>query len=216
MRRIVRRIRADDGFSIVELMTSVALLTLVPIVFGSTIITIQRAVNTASGRSQKNDAAQLAIAEIDRQIRSGNVFYDPASESDATNGIVAGQALRVYTQANAPTNTPAYRCVQWRVNTSNQLQTRWWAPAVAGVSNYAGSVTSWRTVVDDVVNRTTSPAVSAFALVTPVSGTTARTIQVRILTDRSDDQSSTPQEIKASITGRNTQFNYSSTACSYP
>ena len=211
-----RRVSDDRGFSLVELATTVALLTLVPIVFGTALISMQKSVNTASGRSQKNDAARLAVAEIDRQIRSGNVFYDPSSETDVANGIVAGQALRVYTQANAPTNTPAYRCVQWRVNTSGQLQTRWWAPAVAGVSNYADTVTDWRTVVDDVVNRTSDPTIPAFSLISPVGGTTARTIKMRIATDRSDDHSSTPQEVQASITGRNTQFNYSSTACNYP
>ena len=118
----------------------------------------------------------------------------------------------MYTQANAPTNTPAYRCVQWHVTSDKKLQSRWWPPKVAGTSYYS-QATSWRTVVDDVVNRTVSPTVPAFTLTTPVAGTTARTIQVRFVTDATGDTKSL--EVDASITGRNTQFNYSSDACTH-
>ena len=207
------RMRGDRGTSMVELTVALAILLLVPIVFGDFLINMQNAVSRATSGTERNDNARLASEEIDREIRSGNVFYDPASEGDATNGIVANQGLRVYTQANAPTNTPAYRCVQWRVTTDKKLQSRWWPPKEGAVSYYS-QATSWRTVVEDVVNRTTSPTVPAFTLTTPVAGTTARTILVRFVTQASSDTKSL--EVDASITGRNTQFNYSSSVCNYP
>lgn len=216
IRRIFgRRLRDERGFTLTETLVTIALLTLVPLTFGNALFRMQSTVSSAQGGSQRNDAVRLAVSEIDRQIRSGNVFYNPANESDTANGIVAGQSLRVYTQANAPTNDPGERCVQWRINTDGELQTRWWQPRDANQSYYSSTVTAWRTVAGDIVNRTVSPAVSAFTLDT-TSGYGSRLIKIRMLTDRADDGSSTPVEVDASVTGRNTQYGYPNNICDYP
>lgn len=203
-----RALKHEGGFSLAETMVVVAILSLVPVVFGNTLITLQRGVNTASGGTQRNDAVRLAVAEIDRQIRSGNVFYNPSAENDAANGIVANYSLRVYTQANAPTMTPGNRCVQWRINTSKQLQTRWWQPG-----SYASTKTDWRIVADDIVNRVNNTP--AFTL-DPTVGYGSRLIKIALVSDRTDDGSSRPQEVDASVTGRNTQYGYPNNVCDYP
>ena len=209
------RVQQDRGFTLTETLVTISIMVIVPLTFGNALFRMQSDVSNAQGGSQRNDDIRLAVSEIDRQIRSGNVFYNPASESDAANGIVAGMSLRVYTQANAPTNNPGERCVQWRINDSGQLQTRWWQPRTTSTSFYSSTVTAWRTVAEDISNRTASPAVAAFTLDT-TSGYGSRLIKIRMLTDRTDDGSGTPLEVDASVTGRNTQYGYPNNICDYP
>ncbi|HMC70443.1 MAG TPA: hypothetical protein VKJ07_14910, partial [Mycobacteriales bacterium] len=192
----------------VELLVTMVLMSFVGLIFGVTLNSMQRTVAVADGRSQRNDALRLAVGEIDRQIRSGNVFYDPKNETDPSNDIVPNMSLRVYTQANAPSSNPGNRCVQWRI-TAAKLQTRQWAPA-----DFAGTVSPWRTVTADVTNRSAVPNIPAFTLdATPGYG--SRLIKIRMVSDRIDDAGK-QEEVTASVTGRNTQYGYPNNICDIP
>ena len=87
----------------------------------------------------------------DRQIRSGNVLYDPGTENDAANGITPGQSVRIYTQANVAAR--GQRCVQYRIY-GGSLQQRSWST----IWRTDASVSPWRIVADNVVNATVSRA----------------------------------------------------------
>ena len=88
------------------------------------------------------DQARLGVQQLDRQIRSGNLIYNPAAENDSANGIQPGLSLRVYTQSNS-----VQRCVQWRIY-NKLLQTRSWTTTW----QVDDIVTAWRTVADHIVN----------------------------------------------------------------
>ena len=164
MRALAERLRAvardERGMSLVELMVSVALMTIVAVIFTTVLLSIQQAVIRQQARSEINDQARLALEQMDREIRSGNVLYDPADESPAT---CAGKdcepfySLRVYTQANAPTRIPPQQCVQWVIDDQQLFRRAWDVGA-------ASSLSGWRMVAEGIVNREPSVAVPAFEL----------------------------------------------------
>src|SRR5258708_8346460 len=106
-------------------------------------MTVTGAIQTTAGRQEgrvrRNDEARLALAQLDREIRSGNVLYDPMTESNVSGDIVPGMSLRVYTQADAPNRNPGNQCSQWRI-TNGTIQTPRWATA-----DPSGTLPTWRT-----------------------------------------------------------------------
>jgi prepilin-type N-terminal cleavage/methylation domain-containing protein len=210
------RLRSQEGFTLLELMVASALMLVVMGIFVTTMGVVQKAVNRETGRSESNDQARLAVEELDREIRSGNLLYDPALETGPTgSGVVAGMSLRIYTQTNATSRNPGNRCVQWRI-VSDELQRRDWA--TIWQEDPALYVTPWRVVADHVVNMdpdghpNTSDAISAFVLDSdPVKG--GRTVVISILVNQSRS-SGRNVNIQESVTGRNTQYGYPNNICS--
>ena len=83
----VRRLRRDErGMSLPELLIAMSILSIVLLVFGSVLATVQGAVVRQDSLSQTLDQSRLALQQLDREMRSGNVLYDPALE----NGIGPG------------------------------------------------------------------------------------------------------------------------------
>jgi prepilin-type N-terminal cleavage/methylation domain-containing protein len=191
-----RRLRGDEGLTLVELLVAMMILGIVMTVMTSVLISIQRAVVTQDNRSTNLNQARLALQTIDRQVRSGNLLYNPNIESPAYFQI------RIYTQSNAPTYGAA-RCVVWQINSSEQLITRSW-PA-----NQPDLATGWYIAATGVVNRDVSPSVNAFTL-----ASTNRTISLTFLVnaDLTHYPNST-QYLRASLTGRNTSFGYPFDVC---
>jgi type II secretory pathway component PulJ len=191
--------RDERGTTAAELMVVTALLGTVLAVVFSVLISVQNTENRANVRSQTNDQVRLAIEQIDRQVRSGNMLYDPASEgSNAGTGIAPGFSMRIYTQANG-----LERCVQWRVM-NGTLQSRSWTQTW----QLDNQVSGWRTVAEHVVNGTGSPPFSLDA------GTRfgQRLVNIDMIANvRSDTGSNV--EAKSSVTGRNTQYGYDPVVC---
>lgn len=153
--------REERGMTLVELMVSVALMMIVATIFTTVLLAMQRAVIRQQARSEMNDQARLAMEQMDREIRSGNVLYAPEEEalSAACGGKTCerGYTLRVYTQSNAPTRVPPIQCVQWVVD-GQGLWRRAWA------SGAATSLDGWRLVAEHVVNQDVPTPVAAFSM----------------------------------------------------
>src|SRR5687768_13548070 len=103
--------------SLVELLISMGIFSIVLSVFFAVLFSVQQGVARSTSRSLTNDNARIALQQIDREVRSGNVFYDPSAQQ--------GLVLRVYTQTNAPSRG-GHRCIEWRVS-DQALQSRSWA-----------------------------------------------------------------------------------------
>lgn len=199
------RLRDEAGTTLAETLITVALIGVVLTMFLVALESMQTGVVRAEGRSARNDEVRLALAQMDREIRSGNVLYDPADEvPDPANDIVPSMSMRIYTQSNAPTRNPGNQCVQWRIS-GGTLQTRMWA------DDPNPPATPWRTVARDIVNRDLPTPVPAFAL-DPNPSYYKRIIQITLVVDRADDAAA-PQETTLSITGRNTRYEQSDTVC---
>jgi type II secretory pathway pseudopilin PulG len=198
--------RREDGFTLVELMIVVFMMTIVVVVFTSIFENVNEGVARQRDRSVANDEARLAIEQLDREIRSGNVLHDPASEA------VPYYGFRIYSQANATTRgSSAYAdatgatCVQWLLNDDEELVRRFWLPGDPTV------VSDWRVLASHVVNRTLATPVPAFSL-DPASS--SRTVVVTLMLDADTAETvSRPVRITTSLTGRNTTLGFSETVC---
>ena len=195
--------------TLVELLVSMSIFTLVVVIFLTTLSAVQRTTNRQTADSVNNDDARLAMIELDREIRSGNVLYDPAT--DTYPGVPSGFLLRIYTQSNANTRTPSpgYVCRLWQVTADGKLQTRTWPPLDPA------DATPWLTVTTGIVNRVVSPTVTAFSRSDPASATGGRIVNITLLVN--DNYAQHPNEtvrIQQAITGRNTSYGFPVNVCS--
>jgi len=155
------------------------------------LIAVQRQSSGIQARELSVGNARVALAQMDRQIRSGNVLYDPATE-------VLPLSMRVYTQANGDE-----RCVQWQVF-DGTLRTRSWSPSW----RTDGKVSGWTTVAHGLRN-TTSP----FSLQGGSTPYSSRLVDIRLLV-RGPRSGERPTEVQTSLSGRNTLYGYDPGVCS--
>ncbi len=199
------RLRPQEGMTLVEMMVTTALLGVVSAMFMAIMASVQSGVEKQIDRSNDNDQVRLAVQQLDREIRSGNVLYNPNNTAYLPSGTPAGMGMLVYTQNNANIRNPGNRCVQWRI-INGELQRRDWA-----TGDPTGTVSTWRVIADNVVNATLSPQVPAFVLDTdPNKG--SRIVNVTIVT-QTNVNSGNPIRISASLTGRNTSYGYPLSVC---
>ena len=188
--------------SLVELVVAMAILSIVMLVFTTTLSSIQRAVVEEDVRMRLNDQARLAMQSIDRLVRSGNILYDPVDESgnDPFDGAATGYMFRIYTQAEQSAAQDA-RCALWMVNDEQELIYRTW-PILA-----PEDASNWQIVAEGIVNRDLNQP--AFTL-----DSAGRTIAVHFHVN--PDLANRPQAtqmVEASLTGRNTSFGYPVQLC---
>ena len=192
----------ERGATLIEVSFTLLILGLVMAVFMTVVASLQTATARQDGRVRRNDEARLALAQLDREIRSGNVLYDPSVEVDPDGDIVPSMSLRIYTQADAPRR--GFMCAQWRI-TDDKLQTRRWSTEPGSES------TAWWTVATGIVNRSVTPQVPAFSL-DSAAAYGGRIMKIVLVVDRADDAGQ-PMTFDLSITGRNTQYGYPSDVC---
>lgn len=198
MRRTLRRLRREDsGFTIVEMaVVCVVLATVLALAF-DVMLNVMRDTNTVSNRADTTAQIRLAIQKIERQVVSGNVLYNPSSETPPD------YSMRVYTQANG-----LKKCVQWLVaqqaDGTDQLKMRSWDP------NDAASVTSWQVLARNIVNH--KLAKKPFQLHGPTSAYGSRIIDVDLVAQTGSDGQ--PAEMSTSISGRNTLYGFDQSLCS--
>ncbi|HJP65022.1 MAG TPA: hypothetical protein VKA30_01810 [Actinomycetota bacterium] len=197
-RRIRDRAHSEAGMSLAELMVGMLILGIIVPVLLTTLVSVQTRVGREQDRSLTNDQARLAVEELDREIRSGNLLYDPASETPPF------MTLRIYTQTNATTRDPGNRCVQWRLQ-NGQLQRRDWSITW----RTDGKVSSWRLVADHIVNQEVSPTVPAFVLDSNAAG---RSVNVTLVVNQKASSGSNVR-VETTVSGRNTQFGYPVNVC---
>jgi prepilin-type N-terminal cleavage/methylation domain-containing protein len=218
VRRIRRlRRRPEAGFTLIEMVITVSILSLVLIIVTSVLFSVQSSFSRETIRSDTNDQARLAVQQLDREVRSGNLLYNPYPAaplppwaSDPANGIYPGMSLLIYTQTNATTQTPGNRCVQWRIM-NQQLQSRDWSTEW----RTDDIVDPWRVIATGIQNQVVNPQVSAFTL-DPDTNKGGRTMVVTLLVNTNTTSNTTngnTESFQLSVTGRNTSYGYPSTVC---
>jgi prepilin-type N-terminal cleavage/methylation domain-containing protein len=183
----------DRGVTLVEvLITMMIFSVLMTFVYGL-LITIQKQTRDIEKRADSVESARNALEQIDRQVRSGNVLYDPALET-------LPLSMRVYTQANG-----VERCVQWQV-TGGILRSRSWSPTW----QTDGLVSDWHTVARNILNTTASPP---FALQGGTTAYSSRLVDVSFKV-KNADAGGRVLDVKTSLSGRNTLYGYDPGICS--
>jgi prepilin-type N-terminal cleavage/methylation domain-containing protein len=195
----LRRLDDQRGMTLVELVVAMAVLSIAMVILLSTLTSIQTASVREDVRSRTINEARLAMQSIDRQVRSGNLLYQPNA---------GGYTLLIYTQAYAVQDQAVFgttsRCALWTINSQNQLMYGYWEP------NDPTPTSTWQVIAEGVLNRVASPAVTAFSL-----DPTGRTMTVQLLVNADATNSPTATErLQTSVTGRNTSFGYPLAVCS--
>lgn len=210
-RRTVRcRTGPDDGLTLIEMMVTMVVFSIAIAMVYSALILVQSKTQLVQDSAAATSQVRLALAQIDRQVRSGNVLYSPINEqafvaSCADDGVDSGSCMRVYTQANG-----SERCVQWQVvgdgahPGTSILRTRSWA------TNWTtgGPSSDWGTVARGLV----VPAGSyPFTLEGAATAYNARLLNVRF--EAQDPRRDDPVVIGSSLSGRNTNYGYDAGQC---
>ena len=196
MRNLLQQIRRQDGergTTLVELLISMTIFSVALAMTYMVLITVQKQTKDQTSRADSVGNARIALAQIDRQVRSGNVLYNPASET-------LPLSMRVYTQANGD-----QRCVQWQVY-NGKLRTRSWSPTW----QTDGLVSGWAIVAHDVVNTTATPP---FALQGGSTAYGSRLVDIALLV-KSPTAGGKPINVTSSLSGRNTAYGYDPGVCS--
>lgn len=212
--RLLRRRRdrpGEDGFTLVEMLVIMIVLGVaIPLVF-SAVLLVQRQVGDVAGSAEAAGQVRLALAQIDRQVRSGNVLYSPEDEDDhvpsceSVDGSHAGTCMRIYTQADG-----VPRCVQWQVLPdgaapgTDLLRSRSWPPDwVTG-----GGVSDWSTVARGLVP---DPSAAPFRLEADGAyGSRLLRVHLEALDRR---RAENPVVLSSSLSGRNTNYGYDAGQC---
>ncbi|MBV8984800.1 MAG: type II secretion system protein [Acidimicrobiia bacterium] len=199
------RRRADQaGFTLVETLIASALLGVVLTMCYAFLASMQMEVGRVDSRQQSNDQATLAAHELDREVRSGNVLYDPTQEgsnagtSPDGSAIPPGFSVRIYTQANG-----IQRCVQWRVVDTGVLQKRSWADQWE--NDPSTLVSGWRTVATGIVNPTSQPPFSLDSSAGDATKSVSRLVDVDFVANANSTLGASA-EVQLSVAGRNTEY----------
>ena len=214
--RFRRRLGRQDGFTLIELLIAITLMSIVMAVFGTTLASVQRTAMKEDRLSQSNDQARLALEQIDREMRSGNVLYSPALENGSGAGALTSctgclpyYTMRIYTQTNADTRYSGfgsgYVCVMWQIDSQQRLLERTWPP------EQPEEASDWRIVATGIVNRTVGT--QAFSLDSdPLKGNRTLNVTLKINSQYSKDPAST-MTLQDAFTGRNTSYGYPVSVC---
>jgi prepilin-type N-terminal cleavage/methylation domain-containing protein len=204
-----RRSSGDAGFTLAEMLVSMIVLSIaLTVAFGAVIIVMQK---SNDAQQSANAAAELRIglAQIDRQVRSGNVLFSPSDEDDWVTscqdlGGNAGTCMRIFTQSNGD-----QKCVQWQVVDDGSgagtmvLRSRSWETDW----KTGGTVGAWGVVARDLVLDGTAP----FTLMGASTPYNERMLQVHLAVQ--DERRDAPVTVDSSLTGRNTSYGYDSGQC---
>ncbi|WP_084126580.1 prepilin-type N-terminal cleavage/methylation domain-containing protein [Demequina sp. NBRC 110054] len=225
MPRTWKRRPDDAGLTLTELLISMAIFGVLMAIVFTALISVTYMSKDTLGQVRAIEEARLGVSQIDRQIRSGNVILDPASESVATSGVGAFFSMRINTQEDGDD-----MCVQWRVIDSDgdgfgDLQFRKWEPG------NTGSVTDWGVVARNLVEMDVSPTSEAdidpddpttwppfWVDTTNTSTTTAQFVRVTLrLKDPDARDSAKAVSVSTVVTGRNSVIGYPESKCqAYP
>jgi prepilin-type N-terminal cleavage/methylation domain-containing protein len=190
-----RRRHPDGGVTLVEVLVSTVVFAIAISLTVSVLITISRQTRDNLARSDSVDSARIGLSQIDRLVRSGNLFYDPA-----TSG---GMSVLVFTQANGER-----QCAEWRVQADGQLRSRSWSPTWQTDGQVSGWTTFARNLVNNAAGYTATPA---FTLTT--TGRDSQSVlNVRLLV-KNPDGGGDPVEVATTLSGRNTLFGYDPAVC---
>lgn len=207
----LRRQPDDEGFTLIELLVSMIVFSIAIAMVFSAVILLGGKTRQVEGSAEATSQVRQALAQIDRQVRSGNVLYSPAGEptfvaSCTTSTADSGSCMRVYTQSDG-----VAKCVQWQVLPdpaspgTSLLRSRTWSPDWQTVP---GGVDPWQTVARGLV---VSPSADPFTLASGGAyGSRLLNVHFEAIDERRGDDAVV---ITSSLSGRNTNYGYDAGQC---
>jgi type II secretory pathway component PulJ len=202
-----RRAHADEqGVTLVETLVAMIIFSGVMALLVGVIVDATRNMQRIQARTDTIDQSRLALMDIDRQVRSGDVLYNPAADPDPTAAamnVPSAQTwqMRIFTQTNG-----VQRCVQWQV-IGGVLRSRSWTPTW----QTDGLVSPWHIAGRGIVNTSTQ---SPFALrgAGASSAYQSRLLDVSLYV-QSKAIGGRPVLVSSSLAGRNTVYGIDGGIC---
>lgn len=197
----------------IELLIVMVLLAGVMALVYEVLVVVQKDTRRIAEREDAVTQTRQALAQIDRQVRSGNVLYSPANEAGVTAGCAAsssepaGDCMRIFTQSNGDA-----KCVQWQLTPdasrpgTQLLRTRSWSTSWQTDSQ----VSAWRTVARGL-NNATAAGEWPFAL-EATSSSSQRVLKVLVYA-QPKDESAQRVRLESSLSGRNTHYGFDPGTC---
>lgn len=168
--------RADSGFTLVELVVAMVILTIFFAAFTGVVAHFFDLNKRQQARAAGTDVARTMVETLDRQVRYANGINAPSQGGDGTwwvdwrTGSVGKQQT----------------CNQWRVTAAGAAQWRSWEPSL---TNPAAAVTpsGWRSIGDSVRADGSSPV---FALGAGLAGSASsrQTLTLDFAVSRAGDR----------------------------
>jgi hypothetical protein len=202
----------DVGTTLVELTVVMLLLTLLGGLAVQVTISLARNLAATSSFADSVARIRLALGSMERQVRSGDVLFSPATETSLNAacqayGTSSGSCMRVYTQVDG-----VRRCVQWQIAadpaapTTAVLKTRSFSPSWS----VDGDVGSWGTVVRGLqLPSATAPPFTVQGGSSPYS---SRLLEVA-LTAVDPNRPGQATTLTTGLAGRNATYGYDTTLC---
>ena len=133
----LRRVRDDEGSSLIELLVGIALMAVFGAIFSGAIFMMTNSSKTAASVTETSTRLSTAFVKLDRTARYAAAFSPPSQSGG--NWVVEFRT----------TNTGSEVCTQLRVDkTSQQLQSRTWSV----VGGAATGVSAWVPVALGITN----------------------------------------------------------------
>jgi prepilin-type N-terminal cleavage/methylation domain-containing protein len=209
-RNLRRSRRTDQGTTLIELLVSMSIFSLaMAVVFGAVILVMRKSADVQKSADAASEL-RIALAQIDRQVRSGNVLFSPADEQGYVSSCSgnastnSGTCMRIFTQSNG-----SEKCVQWQITDdpsqpgTKLLRTRSWATSW----QTSGDLTAWGTVARALTLTGGDP----FTLQGASTPYKERLLDVRL--EVYDARRKASVVIQSSMSGRNTTYGYTTAQC---
>jgi prepilin-type N-terminal cleavage/methylation domain-containing protein len=178
--------RPDAGYSLVELIVAMGIMSVVLAIVASAVVMMTRNVVTTTNLSSSTDDIRAAFSRLDRQVRYATGINSPTR---------VGNTWRV--EFEGLDGDGASTCRQWRLVTdTDTLQQRSWSAA-----SPPSSAPAWISVAGGISNNPTSQPPFTFVAATdanPMQG-----LEVTLV-GRKPAPGSPSVTLKTSIRGRNT------------
>jgi prepilin-type N-terminal cleavage/methylation domain-containing protein len=98
--------RRDDGFTLVELLITVALFTVVLAVTGTILVSALTVQSGVGSLGTASNGAQLVVRSLQRGVGNASAFKAEAPTAD-------GQLLRARVAVGGTSGAPTFKCVAW-------------------------------------------------------------------------------------------------------
>lgn len=199
-----RRMEADAGTTLVELMVASSLFFIALTMFGLVLYVSQRTQIRDSEYSSVNDSVHVAAMEIDRQLRSGYVVAEPATLPGAADSVkiftVSSVGARCVMWAIAPPTNPADPMAP------QSLYTRTWDPESESPPTAFAAGSGWRVAATGIVKADPSSFVignASFGSVNAADVMPTLLMYLRLNASR-DKRDGQEIEFQSKFTSRNT------------
>lgn len=184
------RVRGDDdaGFSLIEVLSAVAVMGVFLTIFTSSLILMFGSSNRSQAVAHTSQEVNDAFTWLDRQVRYASYIGQPGQDTaDQSNWYVEFQN----------SNTTPATCYQLRVDQSaEQLQVRSWADG--------GSPGSWQPLASGVTNGGSAGSDRPFAVTDASSAVGSAQLSVDLVTQEGSGSDSATTQDQLNFTALNT------------